>query len=152
RCVYLHKKRPKKPCNSAAFSLECRPRSKSPERKEHEFAGRAESASREDLPALRQGHRFPRSADRAPHRADQRADRPLQVARQGFPLAPRPPEDGEPAPQAAGLPEAQRRRQVPLGDRPPRSAQVAPRASFHFECRSKRRSSTDERFLFASPT
>src|SRR5208282_4541667 len=53
----------------------------------------------------RKGHGFERGANRSPHGAHQPSDRASPHPPEGFPLPPRTPANGEPAPKAARLPE-----------------------------------------------
>src|SRR5215831_17270295 len=68
----------------------------------------------------------PRGADRAPDGADQRADRPLQVPRQGSPLPPRAAALDRAASRAPRIPQAHRNRALPPDPREARASAVDP--------------------------
>src|SRR6266853_2057897 len=93
---------------------------------ELEHAGQryAKGADRSAAPARSGRYGFPGSAGRLADGPDKRADRPLQDARQGPPLAARIAEDGEPASQDTRLPQAKEQREISRADRATWPAQV----------------------------
>src|SRR6266436_9075264 len=97
----------------------------------HEIVRRQEEGPHRAVQDPRRRHRLTRSADRPPVRADQRADRPLQDAPEGPPLAPRPAHADREAARAPRVPAQEGHGALPSADGKARNPQVTVESDWH---------------------